>query len=62
MNNSSLIKYLTEQLQIDRESSELFVEQFELKKLKKGDYFLHNGSFCNKIAFINKGAMYLRLQ
>lgn len=55
---SELIKYLKERLQIDNENSLQFVEKFELKKLKKGDYFLQNGTFCKQIAFINKGAMY----
>ena len=55
---SELIKYLKERLQIDNENSLLFVEKFELKKLKKGDYFLQNGDFCKQIAFLNKGAMY----
>lgn len=55
---SELIKYLKERLQIDNENSLQFVEKFELKKFKKGNYFLQNGDFCKQIAFINKGAMY----
>jgi len=56
--DNKLIKYLEERLKIDNKSAELFVAQFELKNLRKGDYFLHNGDFCRQIAFINKGAMY----
>ena len=50
--------YIEQELQIDTEKAQIFVEQFELKNLSKGDYFLQNGSFCKKIAFINKGSMY----
>jgi len=53
-----LKKYIVQELQIDRDNSQLFVEQFELKKFSKGDYFLRNGDLCKQIAFINKGAMY----
>ena len=55
---SKLLKYIEHKLQTDLKSAELFVEQFELRSLKKGNYFLHNGGLCKKIAFINTGAMY----
>ena len=53
-----LKKYIEQRLQIDTEKAQIFAEQFELKNLSKGDYFLQNGFFCKQIAFINKGAMY----
>jgi CRP-like cAMP-binding protein len=53
-----LKKYVEQELNIDAEKAQIFVEHFELKSLKKGDYFLQNGHLCKHIAFINKGAMY----
>lgn len=55
---SRLEKYLEQELQIDSKNVDLFVAQFELRNLSKGEYFLRNGDFCKQIAFINKGAMY----
>ena len=45
-------------LSISDNQLDLFVEKFTLRKLSKGDYFLQMGDICDKIAFINKGAMY----
>ncbi len=55
---SRLINYLGKRLQIDSESAVIFASHFEVKNLKKGDHFIHNGDVCSKIAFINKGAMF----
>lgn len=55
---STLTDYVEQRLGIDRLNTELFVALFDLKKLKKGDYFLRNGEVCRKIAFINSGVMY----
>jgi CRP-like cAMP-binding protein len=55
---SRLEKYIEQELQIDSKNVDLFVAQFELRNLSKGEYFLRNGDFCKQIAFINKGAMY----
>jgi len=35
----------------------LFSEAFTQKELKKGDYFLREGKYCNHLAFIVSGAM-----
>ena len=55
---SKLKKYIEQDLQIDSENAQSFVEQFELQSFSKGEYFLRNGELCKQIAFINKGAMY----
>lgn len=55
---SYLKKYIEKILSIDDNHLDLFVDRFTLKKLSKGDYFLRMGDICDKIAFINKGAMY----
>lgn len=55
---SKLKKYIEQDLQIDSDNAQSFVEQFELRSFSKGVYFLRNGELCKQIAFINKGAMY----
>ena len=56
--NKHLLKFLTEQLNLDNKNAVEFSRHFQIKKLNKGDYFLRNGNYCNEIAFINTGAMY----
>ena len=53
-----LVTYLINKLEIDEKDAETFANQFVLKKMNKGDSFLHTGDMCKKLAFINKGAMY----
>ena len=50
---------ITNQVHIDKESLESIVSSFEVKKIKKGDFFLKSGRICQKMAFIKSG--YLRM-
>lgn len=50
---------ITNQINIDKKSLESIVSSFEIKTIKKGDYFLKSGGICRKMAFIQSG--YLRM-
>ncbi len=54
----SLKKYLKDNLHLEQDLIEKFVSEFSHERFKAKDFFLRNGSLCNKIAFINQGAMY----
>lgn len=50
---------INNQIQIDKESLESIVSSFEVKTIKKGEFFLRSGRICRKMAFIKSG--YLRM-
>ena len=50
---------ITNQINIDKESLESIVSSFEVKTIKKGEYFLKSGRICRQMAFIKSG--YLRM-
>jgi len=50
---------ITNQINIDKESLESIVSSFEVKTIKKGEFFLKSGRICRKMAFIKSG--YLRM-
>ncbi len=50
---------ITNQINIDKESLESIVSSFEVKTIKKGDFFLKSGRICRKMGFIKSG--YLRM-
>jgi CRP-like cAMP-binding protein len=53
-----LKKYLKDNLHLEQDLIEKFVSEFSHERFKAKDFFLSNGRVCNKIAFINQGAMY----
>jgi hypothetical protein len=53
-----LTAYLKRNLNLETDLIEKFVSEFSFEKIKSKEYFLTIGSICNKIAFINRGAMY----
>jgi CRP-like cAMP-binding protein len=53
-----LTTYLKRNLNLETDLIEKFVSEFSFEKIKSKEYFLRIGSICNKIAFINRGAMY----
>lgn len=53
-----LKKYLKDNLHLEQDLIEKFVSEFSHERFKAKDFFLRNGILCNKIAFINQGAMY----
>jgi len=50
---------ISNQIDIDKNSLESIVSSFEVKTVKKGDFFLKSGKVCRKMAFIISG--YLRM-
>lgn len=50
---------IANQINIDKESLESIISSFEIKTIKKGDFFLKSGIICRKMAFIESG--YLRM-
>ncbi len=50
---------IANQINIDKESLESIISSFEIKTIKKGDFFLKSGIICRKLAFIESG--YLRM-
>lgn len=50
---------ISKQVSIDKESLENVLSMFETVEVKKGEYFLHSGTVCRKMAFIETG--YLRM-
>ena len=50
---------ISKRVSIDTASLEKILSMFESEELKKGDYFLHSGTVCRKMAFIETG--YLRM-
>lgn len=55
---ANLEKYLKENFQLDIDLIEVFMNEFARKQFKQKDCFLRAGEVCNKVAFINHGAMY----
>jgi len=47
------------QVDIDKSSLDAIISSFEVKKIKKGEFFLESGKICRKMAFIASG--YLRM-
>ncbi len=62
--NSDLLRRATEAIiSLNEVEWQLLLELFEVKRLKKNDYFLKEGEVCTSIAFVNRGAMiYYKLQ
>ena len=54
-----LINCITNKINIDKESLKSIVSSFEIKTIKKGEFFLESGKICRKMAFIESG--YLRM-
>jgi len=53
-----LKKYLTINFETDSHLIEKCIAEFSFNKFRRKDYFLKTGEVCNKIAFLDKGAMY----
>ncbi|WP_062053278.1 Crp/Fnr family transcriptional regulator [Aquimarina longa] len=54
-----LKKCILDKIYIDNNSLNSIISSFEIKKIKKGDFFLESGKICRKMAFIESG--YLRM-
>lgn len=54
----NLKKYLNINFDLDSQVIEKCIAEFSSYKFKRKDYFLKTGEVCNKIAFLDKGAMY----
>lgn len=52
-----LSKYLSTKFEFNEEEIALMLQYFSETKLKKGEFFLQEGEYCKKIAFIANGAM-----
>lgn len=55
--NRELHNYLAKLKILDQEEIDYSISIFENTKLKKGDYFISEGSICNQIGFIIKGGV-----
>ncbi|CAM4000294.1 cAMP-binding domain of CRP or a regulatory subunit of cAMP-dependent protein kinases [Pedobacter westerhofensis] len=53
----SLLKLFTEDLKMDVNHFEKFTSQLKLKKIKKKDHLLREGSVCNFIGFVSSGVL-----
>jgi CRP-like cAMP-binding protein len=54
-----LRKCISNQINIDSKSLEQIVSNFELKKIKRGEFLLKSGAICQEMGFIQSG--YLRM-
>lgn len=52
----SLVALLAEKIGLDKHQTDLFIEQLKVKKLKKKEHLIREGSVCDFIGFVSAGA------
>ena len=55
--NEAIKAYFSNFLPLRSDELETFIEKFSLKKFKKGEYFIKEGEYADKIGFILKGCL-----
>lgn len=55
---STLREYLRSNFKISEEDLIKILGAFEIQKLKKGEYFLKEGQYCTKQAYVESGSFY----
>ena len=54
---TELEKYIHDYFLVSPDDCKKVSTMFKTETLKKGDYFLHTGKYCNKLAFIRQGIL-----
>jgi len=54
---TELEQYIQSYFGVNKESLAHISSLFQEEEIKKGDYFLHTGKYCNKLSFIKNGML-----